>query len=52
MMRSRTPLPVPIDERAARVARRSRSLGELDTALWAGMLFWLGFAMLSVVAGF
>ncbi|MDP4000469.1 MAG: hypothetical protein Q8Q11_03545 [bacterium] len=64
-MRSHTPLPVPIDERAALVARRSRSLGvgeqrpayrgparELDTTLWAGVLFWLGFAMLAVVAGF
>lgn len=57
-------IPVPIDDRAARTARQSRSLGvgasrpayrpparEIDGSLWAGVLFWLGFAMLAVIAG-
>ena len=57
-------VPVPIDERAAAAARRSRNLGagasrptyrpaarEVDTALWSGILFWFGFTLLAVIAG-
>lgn len=49
------PVPVPIDERAARVARRRSgyrpSTPTVDASLWTGVLFWLGFAALAVVAG-
>jgi hypothetical protein len=49
------PVPVPIDEKTARVARQRAAYqatgGELDVSLWAGILFWLGFAAIAVVAG-
>lgn len=47
--------PVPIDERAARTAQRRMAyrapVRNVDSTLWAGILFWFGFAALAVIAG-
>ena len=52
MMRSNIPIAVPIDEQAARRrAAYTAPAAERDLTLWAGVLFWFGFAAIAVIAG-